>query len=61
MAKRVSKYSIPNEAGIEDAVSEGFSVLEELGAECREIVDNASDGLPPVFRRLTKPRVFLRA
>jgi hypothetical protein len=33
------------EVSIADAVSGAFSALEELASECREIVDNASEGL----------------
>lgn len=41
---------VRQEASIADAVSAAFSELEELGNECREVVDNASEGLSQTQR-----------
>jgi hypothetical protein len=42
--------TVVQESSIADAVSNAFSALEELASECREIVDNASEGLAQTQR-----------
>jgi hypothetical protein len=50
LQKRRNIKLIEHTTKIADAVSEAFSDLEELAGECREIVDNASEGLQATQR-----------
>lgn len=46
-----SRYkAMPQEACVADAVSSAFTELTDLAGECREIVDNASEGLAQTQR-----------
>ena len=46
----MGSYKNRNTESSISAVSDACSALEELGSECREIVDNASDGLKETSR-----------
>jgi hypothetical protein len=48
--KRRPAYKPVSQSGSIGSVSDAFSELQQLGEECREIVDNASDGLSQTQR-----------
>lgn len=45
-----SSYKHVQCTGTVSSVSDAYSALEELGSECREVVDNASEGLSQTQR-----------
>lgn len=47
---RPSYRTVQSQSNVGAAVADAFSALQELGAECREVVDNASAGLAATAR-----------